>query len=127
MILFRGIVYDSFSNILELMLGELHSGIIDEEGLVITYYDCNAEVFLTKGDLERGLRDMVEYLSYDRDDEEGNASEKVLKLLRENLEWDKILSDMPIMYYPQGEEKEFDLRELHDYIEYLEFKKYGNR
>lgn len=108
-------IYDSFEEIFEEMICDLEDGTIEQDDLVIEYCDCKLEKVLGRIDIDEIVIGLVE----DRDDEEGITSDKIIKLFKENINLEKIMQEMPSLYYPDNEVKTFDLRELDDYKEYL--------
>lgn len=115
MIMYNDSVYDSFEEIFEEMICDLEDGTIEHEDLVIEYQECNLEKVLGRIDIDEIVIGLVE----DRDDEEGITSDKIIKLFKENINLEKIMQEMPSLYYPEKEIKTFDLRELDDYKNYL--------
>ncbi|WP_268232109.1 hypothetical protein [Sphingobacterium sp. UT-1RO-CII-1] len=111
-------IYDSFEEIFDEMIFDLEDGSIEQDDLVIQYQDCNLEKVLDRIDVEEIVMGLVE----DRDDEEGITSSAIIKLFQDNMNVEKIMQEMPSLYYPDNKTKTFDLRELDDYKEYLKEK-----
>ncbi|WP_268232126.1 hypothetical protein [Sphingobacterium sp. UT-1RO-CII-1] len=115
-------VYESFEEIFEEVICDLEDGTIEHEDLVIEYCDCKLEKVLDRIDIEEIVMGLVE----DRDDEEGITSSAIIKLFQDNMNVEKIMQEMPSLYYPDNKTKTFDLRELDDYKEYLNSKEAQN-
>ncbi|MCY4781750.1 hypothetical protein ORI89_19040 [Sphingobacterium sp. UT-1RO-CII-1] len=118
MIMYNDNIYDSFEEIFDEMIFDLEDGSIEQDDLVIQYQDCNLEKVLDRIDVEEIVMGLVE----DRDDEEGITSSAIIKLFQDNMNVEKIMQEMPSLYYPDNKTKTFDLRELDDYKEYLKEK-----
>lgn len=99
-------IYESFEEIFDEMIFDLEDGSIDSDDLVIEYCDCKLEKVLSRIDIDEIVIGLVE----DRDDEEGITSSKIIKLFKENINLEKIMQEMPSLYYPEKEIKTFDLR-----------------
>lgn len=77
---------------------------------VIEYFECRLEPFATL-DAEI-LADMIVDYNEDRREEDGDEYEKVKNAISECVDFEKLNSMMPKLYYPFGEQKTLNKEQI---------------
>lgn len=112
MILYEDRYFEDFEEVVEYIIGDKdYKG----ENIEIKYFFCKLEPLV-----DFSIENIVEILTEERDDEDGDASEKLLHILRKYADEEKIREEMPKLWYPYGTVNTVMLHDLE------EFKEYGN-